>query len=465
MRDWIVPNDGRVATPEAESLTAARSVHSLARVTTHPRWRGSLSPLRERNFRWYFLSRLVNTLGNMMAGVALAFAVLDITDSATALGQVLAAHTIPMVLFLLWGGVIADRLPRVLIIQVSNVVSGVTQAAIALLVITGTADLPTVIGLSVVHGLASAMAYPAMTGLIPQLVPHDELQKANALLSLVRGGLTVIGPSASALLVVTVGAGWALFVDGLTWLAAAALLLGMRVPRPLEVSEGGRRETERKERADTLVELREGWVFFRRTTWLWLVVLAFCALNAIHSGAMSTLGPVIAKQTIGEQGWGLVLSAESAGLLLMTIVLLRVRLERPLLFGMLAISLVGLPMILLGVYPHVGLIAVAMVLAGAGVEVFNLGWTLAMQENVDESMLSRASSYDALGSYVAMPIGQLAAGPLGAAFGYTEVMVAAGVVYIAICAATLGSASIRSLPRKLAAVSSERTGSAASAGS
>jgi MFS family permease len=438
-----------------KSLTAVRSVHSLARVTTHTRWRGSLSPLRERNFRWYFFSRLVNTLGNMMAGVALAFAVLDITDSATALGQVLAAHTIPMVLFLLWGGVIADRFPRVPIIQISNVVSGVTQAAIAVLVITGTADLPTVIALSVVHGLVSAMSYPAMTGLMPQLIPRDELQKANALMSLVRGGLTVIGPSASALLVVTVGAGWALFIDGLTWLAAAALLLGMRVPR---------RETERNERADTLAELCEGWDFFRRTTWLWLVVLAFCALNAIHSGAMSTLGPVIAKQTIGEQGWGLVLSAESAGLLLMTIVLLRVRLERPLLFGMLAIALVGVPMILLGVYPHVWLVAAAMVLAGAGVEVFNLGWTLAMQENVDESMLSRASSYDALGSYVAMPIGQLAAGPLGAEFGYSDVMVVAGIVYIAICAATLGSASIRSLPRKRAAAApAERAVSATSA--
>ena len=404
-------------------------------------WRDSLSPLRERNFRWYFLSRLVNTLGNMMAGVALAFAVLDITDSATALGQVLAAHTIPMVLFLLWGGVIADRFPRVPIIQISNVVSGVTQAAIALLVITGSADLPTVIVLSAVHGLVSAMSYPAMTGLLPQLVPRGELQKANAVLSLVRGSLTVIGPSVSALLVVTVGAGWALFIDALMWFSAAALLLGMRVPP---------RAAERTASQGAFAELREGWDFFRRTTWLWLVVLAFCALNAIHSGAISTLGPVIAKQTIGEQGWGLVLSAEAAGLLLMTIVMLRVRLERPLLFGILAISLVGVPMILLGVYPHVGVVAVAMLLAGAGVEVFNLGWSLAMQENVDESMLSRASSYDALGSFVAMPLGQLAAGPLANAFGYGEVMLCAGAAYIAICFATLASTAIRSLPRKIA---------------
>jgi MFS family permease len=344
--------------------------------------------------------------------------------------------------------VIADRFSRVLIIQVSNVVSGVTQAAIALLVITGTADLPTVIALSAVHGFVSAMSYPAMNGLVPQLIPRGELQKANALLSLVRGGLTVIGPSASALLVVTVGPGWALLVDALTWLVAAALLLGVRVLR---------RESARTERPNTLTELREGWDYFRRTTWLWLVVLAFCALNAIHSGAMATLGPVIAKETFGAQGWGFVLSAESAGLLLMTVVLLRVRLERPLLFGVLAISLVGLPMILLGVYPHVGLVAAAMLLAGAGVEVFNLGWTLAMQEHVDESMLSRASSYDALGSFVAMPLGQLAAGPLGAAFGHADVMVAAGVAYIAICFAALTPASIRSLPRKvLAAAPVER---------
>jgi MFS family permease len=115
-------------------------------------------------------------------------------------------------------------------------------------------------------------------------------------------------------------------------------------------------------------------------------------------------------------------------------------------------------MILLGVYPHVGLVAAAMLFAGAGVEVFNLGWTLAMQEHIDESMLSRASSYDALGSFVAMPLGQLAAGPLGSAFGHTDVMVVSGIAYIAICFAALTSASIRSLPRKvLAAAPVERS--------
>jgi len=397
-----------------------------------------VQPLRERNFRWYFASRFVNTLGNMMAGVALAFAVLDITDSATALGQVLAAHTIPMVVFLLWGGVIADRFPRALVLQVSNVMSGLTQGAIALLVITGVAQLWQLIALSAVHGLVSALSFPAMASIMPQLVPRDQLQRANALMSLVRGGLTVIGPTVSALLVVTVGAGWAVAIDAMTWFASAALLIGVKIPTAPERHE---------ESGGTIADLREGWDYFRRTTWLWVVVLAFGFLNAIQTGGLFTLGPAVAKETIGEQGWGYVLSAESVGLLLMTVIMLRVPLQRPLLLGMLGISLLGVPIFLLGVYPHLGLLIVAMFLAGLGTEVFSMGWNLAMQENIEDSMLSRAYSYDALGSFVAMPIGQLAYGPLGAAFGYEEVLAVSGIAYVAICMLTLTSRSVRTLPR------------------
>ncbi len=195
-------------------------------------------------------------------------------------------------------------------------------------------------------------------------------------------------------------------------------------------------------------ELREGWEYFRSVTWLWVVVLAFGLLNAIHTGAIFTLGPAMAKDTIGEQGWGLVLSAESAGLLVMTVLLLRVQLQRPLLYGMLGISLLGLPMILLGAQPELALVMVAMFVAGAGTEVFSIGWNVAMQENIEDSMLSRAYSYDALGSFVAMPIGQIAYGPLGEAFGYRDVLIVSGIVYFGICLLTLLSDSVRDLPRR-----------------
>ena len=391
------------------------------------KWTDSVAPLRERNFRWFFGSRFVNMLGSTMASVALAFAVLDIADdSATALGQVLAARMIPTVIFLLGGGVIADRFPRRVVLQFSNVGAGLIQGAIALLVITRAADLWMLIVLSAFQGVVSAVAFPAMSSIMPQLVPRDQLQQANALQSLIRGGLNVIGPTVAALLVVTVGPGWALMADALTWLAAAALLLGVRIPP---------RPERRADAPSAVTELREGWTYFWQTTWLWVVVVGFGFLNAIQAGALFTLGPAVAKDTFGEQGWGLALSAESAGLLLMTVVMLRVPLQRPLLFGMLGIATLGLPIFMLGAHPVLPFMIVAMFVAGVGTEVFSIGWNLAMQENIEEDMLSRAYSYDALGSFVAIPLGQLAFGPLGAAFGYRDVLMISGVAYVIACAA------------------------------
>jgi MFS family permease len=400
-------------------------------------WRDSFAPLRNRNFAWYFASRASDTLGTMMSGVALAFAVLAITDSATALGQVLAAHTIPLVVFLLYGGVLADRFPRTLVLQSSNLVAAASQGTLAFLLITDQAELWMFIVLAAVNGTADAAGFPAMAGMVPQLVPRAQLQPANALLSLTRGGLTVIGPSASALLVVTVGPGWGLAVSAMTWLLSTLLLTQVNIaPKPAK-----------DERTSTLQDLREGWSFFWATTWLWVIVMAFAFLNAIHVGAWFTLGPARAKDTIGEQGWGFVLSAESAGLLGMTLVLLQVRLRRPLLLGMLGFSLIGVPMMALGIQPDLWLLITLAFVAGAGVEVFSIGWNLAMQENIDDDMLARAYSYDALGSFVAMPVGQLLFGPLGDAFGFEAVLVVSGVAAIVISLLTLLSRSVRTLDR------------------
>ncbi|MBA2445563.1 MAG: MFS transporter [Nocardioidaceae bacterium] len=401
-------------------------------------WRKAFAPLHERNFAWYFTSRFSNTLGSMMAGVALTFAVLDLTDSASALGQVLAARTIPMVLFLLFGGVVADRFPRTVVLQLSNLLSALTQGVVAWLVITGSAELWMIIVLEVANGTVSAISFPAMASMVPQLVPREQLQPANALLSLSRGGLTIVGPTLAALLVVTVGAGWALAADALSWLLAALLLTRVRIPprSPVEEQPG------------TLRELREGWTFFVGTTWLWVVVLAFGVLNAIHTGAWFTLGPAVAQDTIGEQGWGFVLSAESVGLLLMTVILLRLRLRRPLLAGMLGCSLMGVPMIVLGVEPHLVALLLTTFVAGAGIELFSMAWNLAMQENIEDRMLSRAYSYDALGSFVAMPVGQLIYGPLGDAFGYQDVLVVSGALYLLVALLVLSSRSVRDLPRR-----------------
>jgi MFS family permease len=142
-----------------------------------------------------------------------------------------------------------------------------------------------------------------------------------------------------------------------------------------------------------------------------------------------------------------VLSAESAGLLLMTLVMLRLPLRRPLLSGMVGSGMLALPLFALGVAPELALLLAAAFVAGAGMEVFSMGWNLAMQEHIPEEQLSRAYSYDALGSYVAMPVGQLAYGPLGEHFGYAEVMAVSAGVYLGVSLLALASRQVRELGR------------------
>ncbi len=396
-----------------------------------------MAPLAEANFRAYAASRLVNLLGSTMGSIALAFAVLHVTDSPTALGTVLAAHSVPLVVFMLAGGVIADRFGRTRVIQVCNVAAGATNLLIAALVVSGHAQLWQIAVLTAINGTAAAISFPALASVLPDLVPREQLQPANALMSMLRSGLTILGPTAGGLLVVGVGAGWAIGINGATYLLSALLLFGVRLPA-----------ARRTAGASMLSDLREGWSYVRSTTWLWSVVLAFCAICALHQGGFFTLGPVLAKATsIGESGWGLILSAEAVGLLVTGVVLLRVRLERPLLWGMLGTAIYGLPLIVLGLHPDLPVVLVAAFVAGVGIEVFGLGWNLALQEHVPPDMLSRAFSYDALGSFAAIPLGQLAAGPLADLFGIDRVILAAGLGVSAVALATLSVPSVRNLAR------------------
>jgi MFS family permease len=398
--------------------------------------RSALAPLREARFAWFYAARVVSTAGSAMAPVALTFAVLAITHSATALGLVLAARTVPMVLFILIGGVVSDRFSRTAVIRTANLLSGATQTVVAVLVITGSANLWTLVAIEALNGTVSAFTMPAMQSVVPQLVRREHLQPANALLSFSRSGLNIIGPTVAALLVASVGPGWALAADALSWLVAAALIGRVSLP-----------SMPRRGDANMLRELREGWTVFTGNTWLWVVVAGFGVMNAIHAGAWFTLGPSIAVDTFGARGWGLVLSAESVGLLVMTLVMLRVRLRRPLLSGMLGMLCFVGSLTVLGLAPHVATLMVASFVAGAGIEVFGIGWSVALQENIDGSVLSRAASYDALGSFVAIPLGQMLFGPLGSAFGARPVIVVGAVVYALTVLLVLSSRSVRDLRR------------------
>ncbi len=394
--------------------------------------------LREPRFAWYFAARTTTTIGSAMTTVALAFAVLHISNDPGALAQVLAAHMTTMVIFLLLGGVVADRYSRTVIMQTSHALTFITQGMAAYLVLTGSAQIWHLVVLEALNGAVSAFGMPAMMGVVPLVVSPEKIQQANALLSFVRSSITIIGPAVAGALVVGAGPGWALLVDSVMFLVAIPMLMRVGLPgRGRGGVAGG---------SSMIADLREGWGEFTARTWVWLIVAVFGVLNAIHVGAISVLGPVVAKATsVGEQGWGWALSAEAAGTVLMTVVLLRTHLARPLLVGMAGVSLLAVPMAVLGMAPRTDLLIAAFLLAGAGVEVFGVAWNTSLHQHIPESVLSRVSSYDALGSFVAMPLGALAYGWLATAFDRRSVLLVSAVLYAVLSLATLGAPSVRGL--------------------
>ncbi|MBN8205477.1 MFS transporter [Microbacterium esteraromaticum] len=387
-----------------------------------------LAALTDRNFRWFFLARAITLVTGSMSSIALAFAVLQIDNDPVSLLLVLAAFTVANIVFVLFGGVIADRLPRAVVIQVCYVIDILSIGTVAYLLFTETATIPVVIALAAVNGASTAFVLPAMQGIIPQLTTPETLQQANAMLSFVRSAVTIGGPVIAGILVTTVGPAWAMVVQVIGWLVAIPILALVKLPPP--VGDGS---------FSLFADLRIGWTEFWSRSWLVAVVFAFMIMNAIHVGAWGVVGPYIAKNDdrLGIAGWGWVVSAEGAGVLLMTLVLMWVPLKRPLRMGMIGISLFALPLTALGLHPAVVLVAIAAFLAGAGAEVFSTGWSVAMMENVPTDKLSRVSSYDMLGSFVVMPIGTLVYGWLITHADPAVVLTTSAVLYAAIALGTV----------------------------
>lgn len=393
----------------------------------------ALAAMQDRGFRWFFLARAITMITGSMSSIALAFAVLEIDNDPQSLSFVLAAFTLSNIVFLLFGGVVADRLPRALIIQSCYVIDIVSIGAMAALLFTGTATIPLLALLSVLNGASTAFVLPAMQGIIPQLTTPEHLQQANAMLSFVRSATTIGGPVIAGIVVATAGPAWVMVAQAVAWAAAIPILAMVRLPPPLH--GGG---------TSLFQDLRVGWQEFSRRTWLWTVVVAFMIMNAIHIGAWGVVGPYIAKNDdrLGVAGWGWVVSAEGLGVLLMTLVLMWFPLKRPLRYGMIGMATFAIPLTVLGIHPAVVLLAIAAFLAGAGAEVFSTGWNVAMMENVPGDKLSRVYSYDMLGSYVVLPVGTLVYGWLVTHGDVVAVLVTSGAVYAVIALATVAVPSV-----------------------
>ncbi|RCV48646.1 MFS transporter [Marinitenerispora sediminis] len=393
------------------------------------------APLRYAAFRALVAGRSLMYFGNGLASVALGFAVLDATGSVVHLGLVLASRSLANVSLLLLGGVLADRLPRPLLLLGACALAAASQGGIAAAVLLGAASLPLLMALSLVNGAAAAANLPAALALTPQTVPAALLRPANAL---ARMGLQlgmVAGMSLGGLIVGLVGAAWALAVDAAAFALAGGCFALVRLP-PAAPAAG---------RGNVLRELREGWSEVASRPWVWIVVVQFMVLNAMVNGGTKILGPVVADDTIGRTAWGVVLAAQTLGALFGGVLAARWQPRRALAFGVALSAAFALPLTVMAAAPTVPLLLAAMFLTGVAVEQFGVAWELSIQQNVPPEKLARVYSYDALGSFVALPLGEACIGPVAALVGTEAALLGAAALVLLATAAALASRSVRTL--------------------
>jgi MFS family permease len=394
-------------------------------------------PLEEPLFRNYFFARAFSMLGDAIVPVALAFAVLAVERSASALGLVLASYTVPRVVLLMFAGVWADRLPRNLLMVATDLLRFGTQGTAAILLISGVAEIWHLIVLQLLQGVGSSFFVPASTGLVPQVVSRGRLQEANGLLNLTGSSFGVLGPVLAGVFVATVGPGWALAVDAATFLVSAMFLVRLRLPeRPPRLAES------------FFSELRGGWREFFSRTWLWVDGFYSALGNMVVLAPVWALGPLVAEESLdGATSWAAIATGFGLGSVVAGAAVIRFKPERPIFAGVAVLSLLALPPALLAVPAPTAAIAAGAFLAGFGLIFFNTLFETTVQEQVPEHALSRIAAIDWMLSLALYPIGLALAGFVAEAIGIGPTLTIAAVWSVVSTAVVLCVPGVRAVRR------------------
>jgi predicted MFS family arabinose efflux permease len=279
------------------------------------------------------------------------------------------------------------------------------------------------------------LVYPTLQSLTVKLVPADQLQQGNAISRLAQNAATMAGSAVAGVLVAGIGPGWTLGVDGLLLLCTAPVMLLIR-------STAGQRENA----PGMLRELREGWSEFRSHTWLWATTLQYSLILMCWFGAVSTLGPPVAKAHLGgPAAWGAITAAEAAGWMCGGVLALRYSPKRPIRFVVVVGALIALPSLSLAMLWPLAVMCALSFVMGFALEVMMVQWTTTLGRFVAPDKLARVNAYDVLGSLATMPLGALIAGPLGVAVGVRQVQFGAAVLTVAATLAALTSRQVRAL--------------------
>lgn len=387
------------------------------------------------------LSRFISNVGNGLSPIALAYGVLSLKGSTgTDLSLVMTARIAPMIIFMLIGGVVGDRFKRNRIVGGSDVIGSLLAGTSAISFIVGFANVPLLCLMGGLFGILNALWWPAMSGVLPEILPKESLQKGNAVVGLLSNFGFVFGALIGGTVVTLYGSGWALLVDALTFLIAGVLVWNINLP-PMPV----------REKNSLLHDLKVGWFEFISRSWVVAIVICFTFINLCFEATLEVLGPLSFNSGgHGPRNWSFNLAAITAGMIVGGIASFKIHFSRPLVLGMVAIAIVPGWIFSMGFNLPLIWILIGAFIAGVAVELFSVVWGTSMQTNIPEESYSRVVSYDAFGSYALAPIGIALAGPMASWIGISHtLLLAASVAFIA-ALIPLTLKSVRDLKYKIA---------------
>ena len=426
-----------------------------------------LKALSSRSFALLWLGQTISSLGDGAFATALAWQVLLLTNSATAMGLVVTAEMIPQILFLLLGGVAADRLPRVVVMLLSDSSRAIVMALIAILGFFHLLQLWHLILLALFFGFVSGFFQPASQSILPQLVAKDVLASANALTSLSRQLNLLLGPLLGASLIAFMGPHGAFAFDSLTFVISIFFLLSVRKSIPTKgkrvqssyedkeekyVNEQKQFQGKMTNMKKILVDIVEGFHYVSTSTWLWVSILLAAFINIGLTGSLNVAMPKLVHDVYKTGAWllGTLATASAVGSLIATFSIGQIHklhYRGLILYFSLAICSIGLMLFGLSlplfIEPFIAIFA--DILIGFGIGVNSIIWITLIQEFVPDDKLGRVSSIDMLGSFCVMPVGYVITGVLTDRIGPRTIFEASSIINLALIIVAFLIPSIRNI--------------------
>ncbi len=381
-------------------------------------------------------SRFISNIGNGMSPIALAYGVLSIKGSDGGdLSLVMGARYFPLIAFMLFGGVIADRFQRNRIVGGSDVIGSLLAATSAISFILGFPNIWILVVMGALFGILNALWWPAMSGVLPEILPKEKLQEGNAVIGLMNNIGYITGTLLGGILVAGFNAGWALLIDAISFFIAGVLVWNIDLPSKTRIESPG-----------ILHDLKVGWREFISRSWVVTMVLTFAIINMSFESMLQILGPLnFNDPETGPRYWSLNLAGMTAGMMIGGFIVLKVKFKRPLYISMILIAISVVWDFALALQMPLIICIFAALFSGLTIEFFMVTWATSMQSHIPEESYSRVNAYDALGSYGIAPIGIVIAGPLAGHFGVSTMLIATGTLTFISAIASLTVKSVRTL--------------------